>query len=56
MKFSVFKDRAGEYRWHLKSQNGRIVADSAEGYHNKADAIHGIGLVKSTGATTPIVE
>ena len=56
MTFNVYKDRAGEYRWRLKSPNGRIVADSAEGYINKADAIHGIGLVKSTGATTPVVE
>ncbi len=56
MKYFVFKDRAGEYRWNLKARNGQIVADSSEGYFNKADALHGIDLVKSTGATTPVVE
>lgn len=30
--FHTFKDSAGEWRWHLKADNGEIVADSAEGY------------------------
>jgi uncharacterized protein YegP (UPF0339 family) len=31
-KFQVYEDRAGEYRWRLRASNGRIVADSGEGY------------------------
>lgn len=30
--FHTYKDRAGEWRWQLVSSNGRIVADSGEGY------------------------
>lgn len=28
----VFKDDAGEYRWHRKAGNGEILSDSGEGY------------------------
>jgi len=27
-----FKDDAGEWRWHRKSENGKIVSESGEGY------------------------
>lgn len=27
-----FTDDAGEWRWHRKSENGEIVAESGEGY------------------------
>lgn len=36
--FEVFQDRAGEWRWHLKAANGRIMADSGEGYISRANA------------------
>jgi hypothetical protein len=32
-----YKDDAGEWRWHRKSENGRIVADGGEGYQNRQD-------------------
>lgn len=35
MKVEFFKDKAGEWRWNLKAANGRIVADSSEGYKTK---------------------
>ncbi|HMM94032.1 YegP family protein [Phycicoccus sp.] len=34
--FHTFVDSAGEWRWHLKADNGRIIADSAEGYSSLA--------------------
>ena len=37
-RFEVYEDRAGQHRWRLKAANGRVVADSAEGYTRKADA------------------
>lgn len=33
----LYRDDAGEYRWRLLSRNGNIVADSSEGYENRAD-------------------
>ena len=48
MKFTLYKDTAGYWRWTLYAANSRKVADSGEGYHNKADAQAGINLVKSS--------
>ncbi|MCU0246381.1 MAG: DUF1508 domain-containing protein [Bryobacter sp.] len=40
MKFVLWKDAAGEWRWTLRNaRNGKIVADSAEGYTRRAAAI-----------------
>ena len=35
----VFRDSKGEYRWHRKSENGRIVSDSGEGYADKGHTL-----------------
>ncbi len=48
MKYNIFKDKAGEWRWRLVATNGKIIADSGEGYNNKADCLHGIDLVKDS--------
>jgi uncharacterized protein YegP (UPF0339 family) len=45
-KFELFKDKKGEFRWRLKADNNQIIADSAEGYKQKASCKHGIDLVK----------
>jgi uncharacterized protein YegP (UPF0339 family) len=39
VKLHVYQDEAGDYRWRLKSDNGEIIADSAEGYRHKGYAI-----------------
>jgi uncharacterized protein YegP (UPF0339 family) len=44
--FRVYKDSAGEWRWRLVTGNGRIIADSGEGYEHRADCLHGVELVK----------
>lgn len=38
MKFHIYRDTRGEWRWRLKARNGRIVADSGEGYVRKGGA------------------
>ena len=45
--FHVYKDSAGEWRWSLKAANGRVIADSGEGYHDRGGCIHSIELVRS---------
>lgn len=35
----IYKDRKGEWRWRFVAPNGRIVADSGEGYKRKGNAI-----------------
>ena len=36
----VFKDKKGEWRWRVKSRNGKIVAQS-EGYKRRKGAENG---------------
>ena len=36
-RIEKYQDAGGEWRWRLKAGNGRIVADSAEGYTREAD-------------------
>ncbi|HEV7889315.1 MAG TPA: DUF1508 domain-containing protein [Pyrinomonadaceae bacterium] len=45
--FHVYKDKAGEWRWSLKAANGRVIADSGEGYRERGGCIHAIELVRS---------
>ena len=45
-KFQIYKDNAGQWRWRFKADNGRIVADSAEGYATKQNCTDGIDIVK----------
>jgi uncharacterized protein YegP (UPF0339 family) len=46
MFFHLYRDVANQWRWILYATNGRKIADSAEGYFNKADCLSGIRLVK----------
>lgn len=32
MSAEIYQDRKQEWRWRLKARNGRILADSGEGY------------------------
>jgi len=37
MKYEIYQDKRGEWRWRLKAANGRILAVSSEGYTAKID-------------------
>lgn len=51
MEYRIFRDLNYQWRWRLVAANGKILANCGEGYHNKSDCLHDIGLVKlSTGA------
>jgi uncharacterized protein len=39
MKFKVYRDNAGEWRWRLVAGNGRTVGDSGEGYVSHSNAV-----------------
>ncbi len=52
--FELFQDRAGEYRWRLRHDNGNIISDSGEGYSSKAGAENGIQSVKENAPSAPI--
>jgi uncharacterized protein YegP (UPF0339 family) len=34
--FELFEDRGGEWRWRLRHRNGKVIADSGEGYSTRS--------------------
>ena len=36
--FEIYRDEGGEYRWRMKTRNGRIVAVSGESYKTRLGA------------------
>jgi uncharacterized protein YegP (UPF0339 family) len=52
----VYEDKPGEWRWTFIAGNGRKIADSGEGYHNKADCLKAIALLRNHVASAPIRE
>jgi uncharacterized protein len=48
MFYRICQDNVGEWRWRLRAANKRILADSGEGYRNKADCLAAINLVKQS--------
>ena len=54
-KFEIFKDKAGEFRFRLKAENGEIIAAS-EGYKAKDGCLKGIDSVKYNTVWSDIQE
>jgi uncharacterized protein YegP (UPF0339 family) len=48
-QFQVYQDKAGEYRWRLIADNHETIAQSSEGYTNKAGAIRGAEIISEGG-------
>ena len=44
--FVVYRDHAGEYRWHLLASNNRKIANSGQGFETESDCLESINLVK----------
>jgi uncharacterized protein YegP (UPF0339 family) len=49
MYFHLYVDVNRQYRWTLYAANNRKIANSGEGYYNRADCIAAINLVKGSG-------
>lgn len=50
MTYEYGPDARGEWRWHLKGADDRIIAISSEGYRDESDCEDAIVLVKSSQA------
>ena len=55
MKFTIYKDKAGQFRFRLVATNGNILA-SSEGYAAKASAKSAIDRIKSDAAKADVVD
>ncbi|MFN8583418.1 MAG: DUF1508 domain-containing protein [Gemmatimonadaceae bacterium] len=56
MRFHMYRDEQEYWRWRLRAVNGRIIADSAEGYHNRLDCRHAIELVMGSRGAEVVEE
>ena len=54
-RFEMFQDKAGQYRFRLRSRNGQIIAAS-EGYTTKASCLNGIDSVRKNAPTAEELE
>lgn len=55
-QFVVYEDRAGEWRWTLEASNAEPIADSAEGYKQRAEVGRAIARVRRATAAARIVQ
>ena len=55
MSFLLYRDTQGYYRWTLFAANNKKIANSGEGYFNKADCLSAINLVKGS-SSAPVKE
>ena len=54
-KFEIYTDKAGEFRFRLKSTNGQVIA-IGEGYKTHANCVNGVESVKKNSVDAPVVE
>lgn len=47
-EYRIYEDTRGEYRWRYVASNANIIADSGEGYTNKAACERGIAIMKAS--------
>ena len=56
-KLEIYRDAKREWHWRLRAANGRIVADSGEGYRRRASLLAGIECVRVLlSGDVPVVE
>ena len=48
MRFELYRDAKGEWRWRLRARNGEVIAESGEGYARREDCENGIALVRQS--------
>jgi uncharacterized protein YegP (UPF0339 family) len=56
MKFEIYTDKAGEFRWRLLARNGKIIAESGEGYQKKTALKRAIKSIQEKAGGATILE
>jgi uncharacterized protein YegP (UPF0339 family) len=51
MRFEVYKDSGGSYRWRLIAANGQTVASSGESFASESNATRAAENVKQNAAS-----
>ena len=53
-KFEIYRGKIGDFHWKLVHTNGRIIAQSEEGYTSKVNAIHGLNSVRENAPSATV--
>ncbi len=56
MKFEIYPDKAGKYRWRLVANNGQTIASSGESFSSHANAKTAAENVREKAGSADIVE
>jgi len=48
MTYEYYEDHKNEWRWRLVAANGRVLADSGEGYKSEQECLDDIDRVKKS--------
>lgn len=54
MKFVVYEDSGGHYRWRLVSSNGQTIASSGESFSSHSNAKRAAENVKAHAGSAPV--
>jgi len=54
--FEVYKDKGGEYRWRLRTQNTKVIASSGQSFSSKQSCMDSIESVKKHAAKADVKE
>lgn len=52
--FEVYTDKQGQFRWRLRHENGKTIADCGEGYASKDNCLQGLNSVQTNVPTAVI--
>ncbi len=56
MKFEIYADTSGQYRWRIVATNGQTVATSGESFDSKANARRAAENVRDSAGTATVIE
>lgn len=56
MKFHIYVDAEGGYRWRLRAANGLIMADSGESYEDEDNTLDAIRLLQREVRNAEVVK
>lgn len=54
-KFEIYEDAQASFHWRFRANNGEVLAESVEVYHNRANCEHSILLLKQQSASATLV-
>ncbi len=56
MKFQIYADAGGNFRWRLMASNGQTVASSGESFSSKGSARRAAENVRDNAGSAEVVE